>query len=155
MRMLRKRHADSQTAVAPFPWSPRDDYAMWRDSITSEGVRYGLDRETAATCVARYGKSVKKLFALLRNDYSLTKRIVPDLPFCRGELVHGSREEMAITLEDLLRRRVPLALLTRLTDETLADVREVIMPALEWTNQDWSEEAEALAHTLQPSLVLR
>ena len=41
----------------------------------------------------------------------LAARLDPALPFCRAEVVHAVEQEMACTLHDVLRRRIPLLLL--------------------------------------------
>ena len=93
----------------------------------------GLDTDTALSCARRYGTRVEALYEILSDEPELANRIDPALPFCRAELVHAARNEMARTLYDVLRRRVPLLLLTNLEDEAIADAADRIGAELGWS----------------------
>ena len=75
--------------------------------------------------------------------YALS-RIVPDAPFCRAEIVHAVSEEMARGLEDVLRRRVPLMLLCRLSEQVIRDVADLVGNALDWPEERRREEVAGL-----------
>jgi glycerol-3-phosphate dehydrogenase len=61
----------------------------------------------------RFGQQVEKVFALIEAQPELAARIIEDLPFCQAELEYSAQHEMAQTVDDVLRRRVPLQLLVR------------------------------------------
>jgi glycerol-3-phosphate dehydrogenase len=105
----------------------------------------GLDEEMVETCLVRYGASVDALFERVAASPLLAQRIVPDAPFCLAEIVHAVEHEMARTLEDVLRRRIPLALVSRLSFETLGLVAEMVGHALGWTQERRRHEIESLA----------
>jgi glycerol-3-phosphate dehydrogenase len=85
-----------------------------------------------------------RLFEQVRQAPELARRIVPQAPFCLAEAVHAVREEMATTLEDVLRRRIPLALLCRLADEDLQEVSRLVAGELGWTDERRDREVEHL-----------
>jgi glycerol-3-phosphate dehydrogenase len=114
--------ASAGTLDRPFPWAPAAPFDGWLDRVTGEGVAAGLDEETARCCALRHGTKVEELLEAIRSDPSLAGRIDEELPFCRAEIVHAARHEMARGPEDILRRRIPLTLLSRLPRETLDDV---------------------------------
>ena len=134
----------SPTLERPFPWCPEGAFDEWYHATVREGIGLGLDEETATNCAMRYGSRVVRLFEQLRPAPELARRIVPQAPFCLAEAVHAVREEMATTLEDVLRRRIPLALLCRLADEDLQEVSRLVAGELGWTDERRDREVEHL-----------
>ncbi len=146
-RVLRQtgRHAEpSTTGNRQFPWCPEGAFDEWRNATVREGIGLGLDQETATNCAMRYGSRVVRLFEHLRQGPDLARRIVPDAPFCLAEAVHAVREEMATTLEDVLRRRIPLVLLCRLTDQNLQEVSRLVAREFDWTDERRGREVHDL-----------
>lgn len=119
------RKTSSATGRLPFPWTPEgcagkdggEVFQSWREYAVTRGKALGMDEDTARTASYRYGASIKDLHAIIERDAGrrrLADRIVPSIPFCRAEAVHATRNEMAVTLEDVTRRRIPLSILSRL-----------------------------------------
>ncbi|HEY2773750.1 MAG TPA: glycerol-3-phosphate dehydrogenase/oxidase [Candidatus Binatia bacterium] len=71
----------------------------------------------------RYGALSGEIAALVRHDESLGARAVSDRPDLIAEIVHAIEYEMACSIEDVLSRRVPLALRSR---EREGDVVRVV-----------------------------
>jgi glycerol-3-phosphate dehydrogenase len=77
-------------------------------------TRHTLPTQAAALCLApdiirrleNYGDRSLALLDLIREDPSLGKRIVSDLPYIMAEVVYACRCEMAVTLDDVLSRRL-------------------------------------------------
>ncbi|MFZ6181792.1 glycerol-3-phosphate dehydrogenase/oxidase [Nannocystis pusilla] len=63
----------------------------------------------------RHGPLARQLYGQVQADPRLGARIIHDLPYCWAEVEHAITHEGAVHLEDILRRRIPLAL----TDEGL------------------------------------
>ena len=57
---------------------------------------------------SRYGSDWDAVGQLVASREGYSKRVVSDLPYVVGELVHALREEGALTLEDLLVRRTDI-----------------------------------------------
>jgi len=55
--------------------------------------------------VSLYGSTGERLVEAMVGDPSLAQRCAPESPVTRGEVAHAVREEMALTLEDILERR--------------------------------------------------
>lgn len=54
----------------------------------------------------KYGAEAQKILALIQAEPALATRIVPDLPYVMAEVVFACRYEMALTLADVLERRL-------------------------------------------------
>lgn len=146
MRSIQREPGARPTALRPFPWAPTGGYDTWLQGATTRGVAVGLDRETALTAAARFGSRVDTLQALIADRPELAARLHSELPFCRAEVVHAAEHEMARTLDDILRRRIPLTLLTRPDAPLLADAAALAGDALGWTAERRQAEVGGLLH---------
>jgi glycerol-3-phosphate dehydrogenase len=106
----------------------------------------GLDGETARTCARRHGAGVSSILDRVRADPGLGERIVPDAPFCRAEIVHSACGEMVRSLEDLVRRRMPLVLLSRLAPDTVAGIAALAGEHLGWDEARRADEVAAVVN---------
>jgi glycerol-3-phosphate dehydrogenase len=77
------------------------------------------------------------------GDPSLAARVVPDLPVVLGQVAHAAREEMAMRLWDVIRRRTPLYLSTGLDRSALAACASVMARELRWSRREIAAEIEA------------
>jgi glycerol-3-phosphate dehydrogenase len=74
---------------------------------------------------------------------ALSRRLYPDLPYVAAELAYGARHELALDLEDLLRRRT--SLFRDAHDQGLgvaADAASVLGATLGWSG---TEQARSVA----------
>ena len=129
----------SPTRDLPFPWCPPGPFDAWLERTVDAGTALGLDSETAQNCALRHGSRVERILAHVRETPDLGRRIVADIAFCRAEIVHAAREEMARSLED-----VPLLLLARLDEEALRDAARLAGGELGWDEARQHEEVAAL-----------
>jgi glycerol-3-phosphate dehydrogenase len=72
---------------------------------------FSLGEETARHLAAKFGTRARKVLQLIRTDATLAAPLVKDLPPICAEVVYCVREEMAMTIEDILARRIGLQLL--------------------------------------------
>ncbi len=104
----------------------------------------GVDDALARHFLRRYGIKALELLAEASADCEAARRLVPTLSYRRGEVTHAAAAEMASTLDDVLRRRVPISF--RTADGGLAASEEVatmIGAVLGWTLE---ETTQAYAH---------
>jgi glycerol-3-phosphate dehydrogenase len=114
-----------------FPWAV-DDFAAWSGSVVGQAGRLGIDAECAKWLMRRHGKRVGDILHDVTRTPSLAARIVPVLPFIYADLLFCAREEMVVHLEDLLRRRMPLLILTKLTEELVRQIAAAVAATLGW-----------------------
>lgn len=133
MRSLGRGAGDRPTDARPFPWAPMGQFDVWLQDATARGLAVGLDDETARTAATRFGTGIETLHARIADRPALADRLHPKVPFCRAEVVHAVEHEMARTLDDIVRRRIPLMLLTRPDRGILEDAAALAGEALGWT----------------------
>jgi glycerol-3-phosphate dehydrogenase len=119
-RRLGRALASSTTDSHPFPWAPEGAFADWLDGAVDRGKQLGLDPQAARSAALRHGRNVDRLHALLAAEPALAARISPACPLVLAEVVHAARDEMSGTVEDILRRRVPVTILAGSDSAALA-----------------------------------
>ncbi len=143
---LGRRSPPCVTGLRPLPWTPEGDFDDWRAETTRRGLELGLDEAVVQHCQRRYGARLDRLYNLIAKLPKLAGRIVPEAPFCLGELVHAARFEMARDLDDVLARRIPLLHVARVSDEGRRLAARVLGKVLGWSDQRQQEELRALEH---------
>ena len=73
------------------------------------GAPAGIDEALMTHLLHRYGTRTPEIIALAAADPEAARRLLPALPYRRVEVAHAVAVEMAATLDDMLRRRLPLA----------------------------------------------
>lgn len=131
-----------RTSAMPFPWTPAENFRDWMHGMLQEAQNLGIDEECARCLLNRYGNNAPELFRLIRENRQWAERIDPDLPFITVELIFSAENEMAVHLEDLLRRRIPLLILSKLTPDDLRRFAETAAAALGWDESKINREIE-------------
>ncbi len=119
-----------RTATVRLPGNDIDDYksyvadraAFWREKLP------GIEQHVAFL-VSRYGTESEKILQLVQEDRRLMQPIVETAPNILAEIIHAQINEMAVTLEDVLRRRLGLSLLG-IRRETVESRIEIFCPWL-------------------------
>ena len=128
------------TENRPFPWAPEGSYYEWRAAINSRSSRLGIDQEATKWLVRRHGTRVNEILQSIEADPRLAERIVPGLPFLHADLLYCARNEMVMHLDDLLRRRMPMLILARLSEAVLMHIAETVATVMEWDETAVSRE---------------
>lgn len=129
-----------------FPWALEGKSDEELAALQVQMRQGGLDEEAAFWLVRRHGKRAKEIFPDLGQDPALAGRIVPDLPFTYADLLLCARGEMVAHLDDLLRRRMPLLILSRLDKAGLQRIAEWVAPVLGWDRAAIVRETENCAN---------
>jgi glycerol-3-phosphate dehydrogenase len=72
----------------------------------------GVDDALARHFLHRYGVEAPRLLAEAAAHPETTRRLDASLPYRRGEVTRAAADEMASTIDDVLRRRVPISFRT-------------------------------------------
>jgi glycerol-3-phosphate dehydrogenase len=124
----------------PFPWLSRTDYQALLDVALAKAQQLGIDKESAACLVKRYGNRISGILQICKDKPGLSQRIRLELPFIQAELKFCAKDEMVIHLDDLLRRRIPLLILAKLTPEEIANIANEVALILGWDANRTAEE---------------
>lgn len=91
----------------------------------------------------RYGARGPEVAALSRDDEALRQPIVSDLPDLAAEVAYAVEHEMALTLRDVLERRLHIHLRSReRTSDVARRVADLMAGRLGWDDKRRSEEVE-------------
>jgi glycerol-3-phosphate dehydrogenase len=123
-----------------FPWLPATDYGQWSASTLAKAKALQIDDESAQWLLKRHGKRVALVFDLIADDLDLARRILPPLPFIMADLVFCARHEMVMHLDDLLRRRLPLFILAKMTATEFQYIAGFVATALAWDTDKLTAE---------------
>jgi len=126
-----------------FPWLPDEDFRRWEEQALLEAATLGIDSESAHWLIRRHAKRVPMIFRLIERDALLAKRITPTLPFIVADLVFCVGHEMVVHLEDLLRRRIPLLILAKMTPAELRYLAEMTARTLGWDEAALNNELDS------------
>jgi glycerol-3-phosphate dehydrogenase len=91
----------------------------------------------------RHGARITEVFAIVKEAPQYAARIVPEVPLIYADLLLCARDEMAVHLVDLLRRRMPLLILTQLDATWLRHLAELLAPEFGWDAQRVADEMNA------------
>jgi glycerol-3-phosphate dehydrogenase len=118
------------------------------------------DHELATDVKARlehaYGARAGQVAAVAAANPALARRLSPDLPYLRAEVVFAARHDHAAEVEDVLRRRVPL--FRDSLDQGLAvteDVAHLLAEELAWPAARRDQSAAAYRRAVAASSAWR
>ena len=121
-----------QTQDRNFPWKPPESYSQWHKTNMDKAVNLNIDSDSAHWLLQRHGNRVAQIFRLIENQPDLVQRITTDTPFILADLVFCAQQEMVVHLEDLLRRRIPILILTKMRPSKLRDLAKITAILLGW-----------------------
>ena len=114
------RHAPAQTATRPLP------------GFSPTGTRVpddAFDQETWGHLERCYGDQAHRVAAFARGNPMLARRITPGLPVTGVQVVEAVRNEMALSLEDIVLRRTELGSAGYPGDEAIVRVETIAREA--------------------------
>ena len=104
--------------------------------------------------LARYGTEQAAVSAVADGRPELLEPAVPGLPYTGAELVYAVREEMALTLDDVLARRTR-ARIQRAHDAMAAApaLARLLAPELGWDEREAADQASRFVASCQKELL--
>jgi glycerol-3-phosphate dehydrogenase len=126
---------NAQPVTAPTETEPLigGEAPSW-ESFRQSGLDLGLSDSTMDHLISHFGTETAAIVNLVRGDRRLMARIHPDHPALEAEVLHVVRRELAVTVEDVLARRLHLT--TETADRGIAAahrVAQLMAPQLDWT----------------------
>jgi hypothetical protein len=123
------------TQHVPLPGAPDKPFSTFLRDLTARAAALGVDAPAAEHLARAYGSDALRILRDVAGDATLGEPLVPGQPYLWAEVRHAVEAEMALTLEDVLRRR--LHLFYEAEDGGLSVVRAVAermteMPGIGW-----------------------
>ena len=121
---------------------PKEDFKDWWQQKTDKASSLGIDTESTLWLLRRHGKHIDQIFQSIEQDQPLAQRITATVPLIVADLLFCLKHEMVCHLEDLLRRRLPLLILYRMTKTELIQFAEISAKTLGWDQNKLDKEVE-------------
>lgn len=116
-------------------------------------ARFGLSEAVFSHLLSRYGDQVAEVVEIARERPELSVVLTPQLPFIGAEVVYAARHEMAITLEDVVSRRMRVLSLDAPAASSIArSVAELMASELGWQSTKLENEVERFRSLAESSL---
>ncbi len=110
--LLRREHGIESgqcfTEHLPLPGAPEEDWEPFRSRVRARAKKLRLSTATADHLARAYGTGALDLLGAIEREPALGEPILPSLRYVRAEIPYAVREEMPLSLEDLLQRRLHL-----------------------------------------------
>ena len=97
--------------------------------------------------IETYGTAYPEVLELIREDPGLAAPIVPERPQCRAQVVYAVRQEMAMTLSDVLIRRTHI--IDQASDQGLemaGEIAVLMARELGWDEEEQAAQVEQYRH---------
>jgi glycerol-3-phosphate dehydrogenase len=121
----------------------------WDETVPElkrRGAAVGLTPDIVAHLGGAYGSDALEVLAAIESNRELGVRLVADLPYVRAEVSWVCRNELALTLQDVLARRTHLALEDRSRGLDCARaVAELMACALGWDTREQTRQLASYA----------
>ena len=147
--------AGADTDLEPLPGGEISDIGQVADELVKEGLDAGMARHLAGT----YGAEAAAVAHIAQGDLALASPLVVGGRWIRAEVVHQARREMAMSVSDVLTRR--LHVFHRFPGhglEAAGTVAELLGRELGWSGEDaaasaaaYRAEVEAMRRSIRPA----
>ena len=112
----------------------------WQELVNT----YKVTPDVAHRLSVTFGTAAKNILDLVKEDKSLGQHIIPEHPMIRAEVVYAVREELAVTIEDVLARRLGVQFYTwRGARDAAATVGAILGAELGWTDDQTQSSVNA------------
>jgi glycerol-3-phosphate dehydrogenase len=135
------RHAPAQTADRPLP------------GFNPTGARppdEAFDTEAWGHLQRCHGDQAPRVAAFAQTNPTLAERITPGLPVTGVQVVEAVRNEMALSLEDIVLRRTGLGAAGYPGDEAIVRVETIAREELGWSSSRVRDEVQGLKEFYLP-----
>jgi len=120
------------------------DIERFDEFVAAENKRSGdqLGPGIVEHLIANHGSNYLKIVNLAQHDGELLQPLAPDSPVLKAEVVHAVRHEMALTLDDVVRRRTILGSGGCPSPAALAAAARITSDELGWDDAKMAAEID-------------
>ena len=140
-----RRPARCRTARVPLPGGGVTDFPRYeKEAVAALREGWQIPEEAAKRLVTVYGTEHVRVLSHAVREPDLLEPLGPGCPVLAVEAIHAARQEMAVTLEDFLRRRSDLMLFGEEGARALADEAARLMGrVLNWSREETDRQLVA------------
>lgn len=114
---------------------------------------YGVSPDTARNLVGKFGTRASDVLTLATSNYELRDKIVDDFPAIRAEIVYAIQSDMAMSIEDILARRIGLQFYSwKLSAQAAPVVAHYLAKEHEWSDDQRQQAVDEYASKLRRML---
>ena len=146
-----RRGAPSRTANTPLPGAAED-----LDALLSDVRGKAPAGTSAAACeqlALTYGRDSLRVLGVAGAEPELGAPVAPAAPVLMAQVAHAVREEMAVTLVDVVARRTPLGAAGHPGQAIVEGCARVMAQQCGWSASRTSDEIAAVARFYAPAAV--
>jgi glycerol-3-phosphate dehydrogenase len=130
-------------------WSDKNDYLTATASIAAKARKLSIEPATLDHLISSYGKDAQAIIEIVEKQPALNERICQDFPPIMAEIPFCILSEAAVSLQDLLFRRMRLGMLHQIQCKQAAPkVASLMQSLLNWDDSRATLELAALEKTL-------
>jgi glycerol-3-phosphate dehydrogenase len=130
-------------------WKDKDDFLTLTAGIAAKARKLSLEPATLDHLIASYGKDAQLVVDIVEKQPVLNERICPDFPPIMAEVAYCVLTEMAVSLEDVLFRRIRLAAVHQIQCRDAASkVAGLMQNLLNWDDARAALELQTLEKTI-------
>jgi glycerol-3-phosphate dehydrogenase len=134
-------------------WANKSDFLTLTASIAMQARKMSIEPATLDHLIATYGKDAQTILDIVEQEPSLNARICPDFPPIMAEVPFCILHEMAVSLEDILCRRIRLGIVhQRQCLEAAPKVAALVQKLLGWDKARAELELAGLEQTLKQQM---
>lgn len=151
MAKLLEQHPDLASQAKPSitskimlgGFNDKQDFLTTTAQIAARARKLNIEPATLDHLTSSYGADANIVLDIVENDSSLTERICPDFPPIMAEIPFCVTNESAMSLEDLLFRRMRLGLVHQgQCLDAIPKVAKLVKSCLDWTDARTQLEIE-------------
>ncbi|MCW5823916.1 MAG: glycerol-3-phosphate dehydrogenase/oxidase [Cyanobacteria bacterium TGS_CYA1] len=151
-----KFHPSTTDRVMLGGYTSREDYLTQTAVVSTKARSLGLEPAVIDHLISSYGSRAEHVLELVQEDESLSKRICSEFPPIMAEVVYTIKHEMAISLSDILFRRIRLGLVHQAQAlDAVPKVARLVQNMLGWDNARTSAEIAQINTMLESHMIFK
>ncbi len=154
---ISRRPGRCRTARVPLPGGGAADFPRYeKEAVAALREGWQMSEEVAKRLVTVYGTEHVRVLSHAVRKPELLRPLGPGCPVLAVEAVHAARQEMAVTLEDFLRRRSDLMLFGESAGRAVTDEAARLMGGvLDWSRKETGRQVAAYREAVARMMAFR
>jgi glycerol-3-phosphate dehydrogenase len=140
---LGRKTEECQTHVTPVRGGKNEDFRDFLRTALLEVPRF-INERSIEHLVYTYGSEYHRLVECALRQPDLARRIDPPRPVINAEVQHAVRHEMALTLDDVVRRRTELGSIGLPYPAALEKCASLLGREFHWSPEQQQEEIQSV-----------